>query len=58
MTTDINCEKCEKCKGTGLEPRNGGEADEDIHPILSRQPGLCTACGGSGMRLVKPRPTG
>jgi len=55
MTTGI---QCEKCKGTGLEPRDGGEADKDIHPILSREPGLCTACGGSGQQPVTPRRTG
>jgi DnaJ-class molecular chaperone len=39
---------CEKCKGSGLVPREASEADKDIHPILSRQGMVCPTCGGSG----------
>lgn len=41
---------CPKCQGSGLIPR---EADPDIHPILSKHPETCDACGGSGAQQPK-----
>ena len=39
---------CEKCKGIGLVPREGEEANADLHPLVSKTKGVCDACGGSG----------
>ncbi len=44
---------CTKCKGEGLVPRDGIEADQDIHPILSQKKTICDRCGGS---TYEPQP--
>ena len=41
---------CEACSGSGLGSRQGGDADPNLHPILSQCIGLCDACGGSGTK--------
>lgn len=45
---------CPKCKGEGVLPRQGTEADKDIHPILSGAPTVCDRCGGGGKARLKP----
>lgn len=40
--------ECDKCKGSGLVPREGVEIDTAIHPILSKHKTVCPDCGGSG----------
>ena len=44
---------CPKCGGTGLVPREGEDARIDLHPLLSKLPGLCEPCGGSGAMQPK-----
>lgn len=39
---------CTKCEGEGLVARDGGEANADLHPLLSKSKGICDQCGGSG----------
>lgn len=38
---------CPKCKGAGVLPREGAEADSVLHPVISFVPGLCDRCGGA-----------
>jgi hypothetical protein len=52
MTTLIDT--CPSCGGSGLRPRQGTEADVDMHPILSKQGTLCERCGGSGKAKLTP----
>lgn len=44
---------CPKCAGTGLAPRQDGDADASLHPVLAQHLGLCDACGGSGAMQPK-----
>jgi hypothetical protein len=44
---------CTKCKGTGLQPRDGEEARKDLWPNLAATEGLCDHCIGS---QVEPAP--
>lgn len=39
---------CPKCHGEGLVAREGVEADNTLHPILSKHKTVCLNCGGSG----------
>ena len=50
--------ECDTCKGEGLVPREGSEADADMHPIVSKFGRVCPTCGGGGKmtpELVKRR---
>lgn len=38
---------CTKCKGSGLQPREGCYADKGLHPVLSVTDEICGHCNGS-----------
>jgi hypothetical protein len=52
MTTLMDT--CPACKGTGREPRQGTEADADMHPILSKEGALCWRCLGACKAKLTP----